>query len=177
MKARNLLLTMVAAALVLAPTAAIAQSAPGGRHDGGTARYGHGGGNFSAPGAGHGLGFFERMLPRIADRIGLSVEQMVQIEALIDESRPTIEGYVEQLEAGRESYRAENSDPTIFDEGSFRAHAQAQHEIQIELKVAVEKTKTEIHQLLTAEQREQLEEMRSERGERQKRHSGGRRGH
>ena len=116
------------------------------------------------------------MLPRLAERLELSDEQIEQIEAVVDQAQPVIEGYREQIEAGREAYGAENPDPTVFNEGAFRAHAQAQHEIQIELQVVVEKTKAELFQILTPEQREQLQEMRSEGNRRFKRHSGGRRG-
>ena len=174
MKARTLLMTLIAVAIVAAPVVMVAQSAPGGG-PGGQGGFGPRGGHMGTYGGDHGLGFFNHMLPRLAERIGLSDDQVEQIEAIVDENRPAIEGYAEQLRVGREEYRSQNNDPTVFDEGAYRSHANAQHAIQIELKVVVEQTKIQVFQVLTQEQRDALAEMRSEMGQRMKRRSGGRR--
>lgn len=170
MKVRNIILSLAASILVLAPAAAVAQRGPG---------HGHGGAGFMASGfgggeGGHGLGFVEHMLPRLAEQLDLSDEQLTAIEGILDEARPKIDGYVEQLREGRESYRAQNEDPTVFDEGAFRSHLEAQNEIQVELAVAAAQTRAKVFSELTQEQREQLEEMRGGFGRKSSRRGGGR---
>jgi Spy/CpxP family protein refolding chaperone len=171
MKARHIILTIAAVAVLAAPTTVLAQGGPGGgfgqhRGDAGW----HGGGE-----GGDHLGFFERMLPRMADELSLSDEQLEKIEAILDAARPEIEGYAEQLRNGREAYRAANDDPTVFDEGAFLVHAAAQHEIQTKLMVVVGNAKAEVFSVLNEEQRQQLEEMRGSFGRKASRRGGGRR--
>jgi Spy/CpxP family protein refolding chaperone len=165
MTARTIILTIAAAAICTAPMAAIAQPGPGGGGPGW-----HGGGT-----GGDHLGFFERRLPRMAEELGLSDEQLEKIQAVADAARPEIEKYAEQLRNGREAYRAEYDNPAEFDESAFRAHAQDQHLVQTELMVAVAKARAEIFAQLTPEQIEQLEEMRGSFGKRAFRRGGGRR--
>jgi Spy/CpxP family protein refolding chaperone len=168
MKARNIILTIAALALVLAPAAASAQRGPGSGHGGFSSR------GFGGPGGDHGLGFAERMLPRMAEELGLTDEQLTAIEDILDAAQPTIDGYAEQLREGRESYRARIDDPTVFDEGTFRAHLAAQNEIQVELAVVVAEARAKVFSELTQEQRDQLEEMRAHRGQKSSRRGGGR---
>ncbi len=175
MKARNIVLTITLAVLVAAPLVIVAQTPQGNGPGSGQGGPHRGGGHSGSFGGGQGLGFFDRMLPRVAEQIGLSEEQVEQIQGVVDEIRPTMESYLEELRAGREEYRALNNDPTVFDEGAFRAHADTQHEIQTNLRVVVEKTKAEVFGILTPEQREELEEMRADMGQRFKRRSSGRR--
>ena len=166
MKTRHIILTIAVAVLCTAPMAALAQ---GGGPGGGPGWHG------GRPGNDH-LGFFEHKLPQLAEELGLSDEQLEKIKNIADTARPEIEKYVEQLRDERESYRTANDDPTFFDEEAFRTHAAAQHEIQIELMVLVGKARAEIFAQLTAEQIEQLEEMRGSFGERKAyRHGRGRR--
>jgi Spy/CpxP family protein refolding chaperone len=173
MKARNVILTIAALAIVAAPTTVLAQRGPGdcpGPH--GPGPQGPATGDFfGGPGGDH-LGFFERGLPRMAEDLGLSDEQLEKIQAVIDATRPKIEDYAEQLQKGREAYRAANKDLTAFNEKEFREHALAQHEIQTDLMVAVRKAKAEIFSILTPEQREQLEEMRGSFGPKSSRRGG-----
>jgi Spy/CpxP family protein refolding chaperone len=164
MKARHIILTIAAAVICTAPMAAIAQGGPGegpGWHGGGM--------------GGDHLGFFERRLPRMAEELGLSDEQLEKIQAIADAVRPEIEKYAEQLRNGREAYRAENDNPAEFDEPTFRAHVQDQQLVQTELMVVAAKAKAEIFAQLTPEQIEQLEEMRGSFGKRAFRRGGGRR--
>jgi len=176
MKTRNVILTILAAVLIAVPVSAPAQSGPG---------YGPGGGGWgpnggqprgSAGGDGEGiLRFFERALPRIAERLELSDEQVAQIQAIIDEAHPDIEKYVELRRERREAYRAANNDPTVFDEVAYRSHAADQDADRVELMVVVGTALAEIFQVLTPEQREQLDEMRSGFGKSSPRRGGGRR--
>jgi Spy/CpxP family protein refolding chaperone len=162
MKARHIILTIAAVAVLAAPTTVLAQRGPGGGPGW------HGGGE-----GGDHLGFFERRLPRMAEELGLSDEQLEKIQAIADAARPEIEAHAEQLRESREAYRAANDDPTVFDEAAFRSHAAAQHEIQTDLMVAVGKAKADVFAVLTPEQREQLEEMRASFGGRKAFRRGG----
>ena len=165
MKVRHIILTITAAILCTAPMAAFAQGGPGG----GLGWHGDGMG-------GDHLGFFERRLPRMAEELGLSDEQLEKIQAIADAARPEIEIFAEQLRNGREAYRAEHGNPAEFDEPAFRAHAQDQHLVQTELMVVVAKARADIFAQLTPEQIEQLEEMRGSFGGRKAfRRGGGRR--
>jgi Spy/CpxP family protein refolding chaperone len=159
MKARTIILTIAAAAIFAAPASVLAQG-PGagfGPHSG------HGPGFDQGFGPGPGLSGFEHMLPRLTDRLDLSDEQVAAIENIIDARRPVIEGYVEQLREAREGYRESHADPTAFDEAAFRAHAEQQAQIQVELMVAAQSAKAEILSQLTADQLAQLDELRGSR--------------
>ncbi len=180
MKARNIILTVTAALLLAAPLALFAQGAPGGGPNGGPGS-GPGGGAWGHGPAGvgggpdDGLGFFDHMLPRLADELGLSDEQLAEIQTILDAARPEIETFAEQLAAGREAYREAHPDPTVFSESAFRTHAAEQAQIQIELMVVAQRVKASALAVLTPEQLAQLEEMRGNRGKRSMRRSGGRR--
>lgn len=183
MKARNIILTIAAIAVLAAPTTVLAQtgsgpgdgSGSGGTWGGGHGPHGGGQGRFGDDDAAHGLRFFERMLPRLAEELELSEEQLTEIQAIVDEARPKIEEYAQALRDGREVYRATNEDPTYFDEESFRAHASVQHQIQTELGVVAGQTKADALKVLTPEQLAQLEEMRGKFGQKNFRRRGGRR--
>ena len=177
MKTRNIILTILAAVLIAVPGSALAQSGPGYGPGGGGGYGPHGGhhGGFAGGDGGGILPFLEHMLPRLAERLELSDEQVAQIQTILDKARPDIEKYVGLLRDGREAYRTANDNPTIFEETVFRAHAADQHIFQVELMVVAGKAKADVFQVLEPEQREQLEEMRGDRGKRFTRRSGGRR--
>ncbi len=179
MRARNTILTIAAAALIAVPLALVAQGVPGGGNGQGPGggpgggAWGHGpqgGGN----GFDHGLGFIERMLPRLAEELGLTDEQLQEIRAIVDEARPAIEAATAQLKALHEA-RRETHDPAVFNEGEVRAFAADLAEIQVELMVIGEQARAKALQVLTEEQRQQLEEMRGNFAKRSTRRPGGRR--
>lgn len=182
MRARHIILTIAAVAILTAPAAVLAQTGPGpgdgsgsgGAWGGGQGHRGGDQGRFGNPEGADGLRFFERMLPRLAEELELSEEQLSEIQAIVEEARPKIEAYAQQLREGREVYRAANQDPTVFNEGAYRAHAAAQHNIQTELGVVAGKAKADALKVLTPEQLEQLEEMRGRFGKNVRR-GGGRR--
>jgi len=183
MKARHIILTMAAVMVLAAPTTVLAQTGPGpgdgsgsgGAWGGGHGPHGGGPGRFGDHDGADGLRFFERMLPRVAEELGLSDEQLSEIQTIVDEARPKIEGYAQQLQDGRETYRAAIENPTFFDEDAFRAHARAQHEIQTELGVVAGQAKADALEVLTPDQLEQLEELRGNFGGKSFRRSRGRR--
>jgi Spy/CpxP family protein refolding chaperone len=172
MKARKIILSIAAAAAIAAPTALLAQGGPG---MGPGAGHGRHGGHMGGFDDGAGPGFLEHMLPRLAERLALSDEQVAAIETILDEARPTIEGYAEKIRAGREAYRAVQTDPTVFDEGAFRAHAAEQSRLRTEQMVAAQDAKAQALAVLTPEQLAELEAMRGEAGKRHMRRPGGRR--
>ena len=174
MKTRNIILTILAAVLIAVPGSALAQSGPGYGPGGGYGPYGgHHGGLAGGDGGGV-LRFLEHMLPRLTERLELSDEQLAQIEVILDEEGPVIEGYVEDLRSGREAWR-ESNDPAVFNEGAVRAFAELQGPIHVELMVAADRAKARVFQVLTPEQRGQLEDMRGNFGKRSTRRGGGRR--
>lgn len=172
MKARTIILSIAAAAAIAAPTALLAQGGPGMGPGSGKGRHGSHMGGFDD---GAGPGFLEHMLPRLAERLALSDEQVAAIETILDEARPTIEGYSEEIRAGREAYRAAQADPAVFDESAFRAHAAEQSRLRTEQMVAAQRTKAQALAVLTPEQLAELEAMRGEAGKRHMRRPGGRR--
>jgi Spy/CpxP family protein refolding chaperone len=170
MKLRSIVLSIGVAAAIAAPAVLAAQGPAGGGPGFG---HGHHGGQIGGP-DGDGPGFLEHLLPRLAERLELNDEQVAAIEAILDESRPEIEGYAAELRAGREAYREAHSDPTVFDESSFRAHAAEQSRVQTELMVAAQRTKARVLALLSPEQLAELGEMRGAAGARFMRRPGGR---
>jgi Spy/CpxP family protein refolding chaperone len=115
MRARNIILTLAATIILAAPLTVFAQAGPGdGSGSGGAWGGGHGphGGNqgwFGDGEGGHGLRFFEHMLPRLAEELGLSDEQLSEIQTIVNEARPKIEEYAQQLREGREAYRGKRT--------------------------------------------------------------------
>ena len=171
MKTRNIILTIVAAALIAVPGSAVAQSGPGG---GGYGPHGGHHGGFAGGGGGNILQFLEHALPRLAERLELSDEQVAQIQAILDEEGPVIQGHVEELRSGREEWR-ETNDPAVFEENSVRTFAESQGLIHVKLMVAADRAKARVFQVLSPEQQQQLEEMRNNRDKRFMRRTGGRR--
>jgi Spy/CpxP family protein refolding chaperone len=176
MKTRNIILTILAAVLIAVPGTVMAQSGSGYGPGGGGGYGPHGGhhGGFAGGDGGGILQFLEHMLPRLTERLELSDGQVAEIQAILDKEGPVIQGYVEDLRNGRETWR-ETNDPAVFDEAAVTAFAESQGAIHVELMVAADRAKASIFQVLSLEQREQLEEMRGDRGKRFTRRSGGRR--
>lgn len=177
MKARNIILTLAAVALLAAPATVLAQMGPG-PEDGAAGDYGRQGrghGWHGRGGEGDHMRFFEHMLPRMAEQLGLSDEQLEQIQAIIDDARPKIDELTEQLRTEREAYRDANDNPRIFNEAAFLAHAAAMHEIQTDLGVVVGQAKADVFGVLTDEQLEQFLEMRGKFGSNRSRRGGDRR--
>ncbi len=155
--------TLIAACAIVAVTGAtglaFAQAGPGGGQGPGQGRMNGGFGPGGGPGGG--LGIF-RMLDRLCERLGLSEEQQAEIEAIIDEEQPAIEALRSQMEANRDAYRA-SVEPGQFDETTVRTHAESQAALMVDMKVATAKVKARLYSVLTAEQQQQLLELREQR--------------
>jgi len=164
MKTQNIILTILATVLIAVPGSAMAQSGPGyGPGDGGYGPHGGHHGSFAGRHGGDILRFFEHALPRLAERLELSDEQEAEIQAILDEEGPVIQGFVEDLRSGREAW-LETNDPAVFDEVAVRNFAESQGSIHVELIVVADRAKAQVLQVLTEEQRAQLEEMRGNFG-------------
>jgi Spy/CpxP family protein refolding chaperone len=157
MTARRILFTTLAMAAMAVPGAALAQGY-GGPHGMG------GPDSFDGPG----LHRFEEMLPELAVVLDLSDEQQAQIEAILDEELPAIETMRDQLRDAHQAFRA-NHQPGTYDEAAVRAFAQSQSQTHVELMVAGARTMSRIHNVLTTEQQQRLEELRSLRPDRGRR--------
>ena len=154
MTARRILFTTLALAAMAVPGPALAQGYGGPHGMGGPDGFG-----------GPGLHRFEEMLPELAVVLDLSDEQQAQIEAILDAELPAIETMRDQLRDAHQAFRA-NQQPGAFDEAAVRAFAQSQSQTHVELMVAGARTMSRIHNVLTAEQQQRLEELRALRPER-----------
>jgi periplasmic protein CpxP/Spy len=105
----------------------------------------------------HGGGRFERLNLTDAQR-----EQLRQIE---ERYRATFRAQHENMR-GREQRPADPLAGGVFDEAAFRAAAQARANAQVEREVAQARMMHEMYNVLTAEQKAQLEASRQEREQR-----------
>jgi Spy/CpxP family protein refolding chaperone len=134
--------------------------------------HGHGPGEMGQ-GPGGGFGFGLHFLERMGDSLGLTDEQRTQIETILNEGQPAIEDLRIQMDEAREAFFA-SYDPTQFNEAAIRAFAESQAALHTEMMVARERLHSQVLSVLTAEQREQLKEMR---GDCMHRHGGQQGGH
>ena len=178
MKARTLILTIAAAALIAAPAVLTAQQGPGGPGGGSCDGTGPHGGGMGGPHAGGGPGGagLLHVFQRVADRLELSTDQRTQIEAIIDGHRTATQSLRDEAAEARVEFR-DNHGFGDFDEVDYRTFFEAQAQIQVELHLDGASTTAEAWNILTPDQQEQLLEIlelfRDGRGGR--RHGGGKR--
>jgi len=177
MKTQKIILTILAAVLIAVPGSALAQSGPG---------YGPGGGGYGAYGVHHGgiaggdgggiLRFFEHALPRLAERLELSDEQVADIQEILDTESPAIRELMEESWAERQEFH-DNHSMGDFNQfpNEYLDFFENQAEAGVEIKLAVASTFAKVWEILTPEQRQQLEDMRGNFGKRSTRRGGGRR--
>jgi protein CpxP len=107
----------------------------------------------------------ERHFDRMAEALDLTPEQREQIKAIRAAEQDKVAPLKEQLRKGREQLRVA-AEQQPFDEAAVRALAADQAEIRTEMIVSHARVKNQIHALLTPEQREKAEQMRSSMKER-----------
>lgn len=115
----------------------------------------------------------ERMEHRIemmSEILDLSEEQEQQIEALLQAQFEQKSTQREQMRAGQQELR-DKMQATDFNEAEFRALAEQQAKLKIDLMVEKAKTKQQIAAILTPEQQEKAEKLMELRGQG---HHGGR---
>jgi protein CpxP len=145
MKSRNRILT-IGAALMLAAAAAIAQG-----------MHGHGGPD----------GGFHHLLKQL----DLSADQKTQVKAIWEKEKPAMQPLMQQMHQAHQAMKTlETSGP--FDEAKTRALATQNSQTMIELEVAHARIKSEIMQILTADQKAKLAQIEANHESHMGKHQG-----
>ena len=133
MKSTRIRILTIGAAVLLAVAAAIAQ----GRH-----------GHCGRGGSDHMLGFFTRALD-------LTSDQQAQVKAIWEKEKPALQPLMQQMHQNHAAMRAlQASGP--FDEVKTRALATQNAQTMIEVQVQHARIKSEMMQVLTADQKTKL---------------------
>ena len=141
MKSTRIRILTIGAAVVLAVAAAIAQGPHG----------------FGGPG-----GNFDRMLGFFTDYLDLSSAQQDQVKAIWEKEKPVVQPLLQQMRQNRANMLAlEASGP--FDEAKTRALATQNAQTMIELQVQRARIKSEMMQLLTADQKAKFAQFQAKR--------------
>ncbi|MDX2040217.1 MAG: Spy/CpxP family protein refolding chaperone [Acidobacteriota bacterium] len=101
---------------------------------------------------------------RIFERLNLTAEQKQKIETLRDQQHEAAEPYHNQLRDLREQMSA-IVEASTFNEAAARAVIAKEVQIEAELKLIRVRTDNAIHNVLTAEQKAKLEDLRRNRRE------------
>jgi periplasmic protein CpxP/Spy len=134
MKSTRTRILIIGAAFMLAVAAAIAQGMHG--------MHGHGGPD----------GDFNHMLAFFTDKLDLSSAQQEQAKAIWEKEKPAMEPLMKQMHQNHQNMEAlQASGP--FDEAKTRALATQQAQTQIEMEVQHARIKSEMMQILTADQK------------------------
>jgi Spy/CpxP family protein refolding chaperone len=152
-------------ALVAVPGTVLAQGGPGGPgggfHSGDAWGFGgHGGFEGRAS-----LYRLQHRLPRMAEFLGLSEEQVTQIEIIIEQEMAVIEPLRTQLHDTVQAYRG-SLDPGQFDEVEFRSFLEDVAPLKIDIEVANARALSSVFNVLTPEQQEQMQQFRASAGRR-----------
>src|SRR5208283_460455 len=145
MKSTRIRILTIGATVLLAVAAAIAQGPHG----------------FGGPGGG-----FHRMLKQL----DLTADQHSQVKAIFEKEKPTMQPLMEQMRQNRDAMKAlEASGP--FDEAKTRALATQNAQTMVELQVEHARIKSQIMQILTADQKAKLAQIEANREERWGKHA------
>jgi periplasmic protein CpxP/Spy len=144
MKSTRTRILTIGAAVLLIVAAAIAQ----GRH------------GFGGPG-----GDFRHMLRQL----DLTADQHSQVKAIFEKEKPALQPLMQQMRQNHSAINAlEASGP--FDEAKTRALATQNSQTMIELQVEHARIKSEIMQILTADQKAKLAQIEANRETRMQKH-------
>jgi protein CpxP len=147
MKSTRTRILVIGAAVILAVAAALAQG-----------MHGHGG----PGGFGHMLGFF-------TDYLDLSTAQQDQIKAIMQKEKPNLAPLRQQMKQFH-SQMSQLEQSGTFDEAKVRALATQQSQTMIELAVQHARIKSEMMQVLTADQKTKLAQFEAKRAQRMEQH-------
>lgn len=111
---------------------------------------------------GHMLGFF-------TDYLDLTHTQQAQIKAIMAKEKPTIQPLMQQLATGHQQMRQLEESGT-FDEVKVRAVASQQAQTMTELMVQKARIKSEMMQVLTADQKAKMAKFTARREQRFQKH-------
>lgn len=119
---------------------------------------------------GHGPdGDFSHMLGFYADKLDLSSAQQDQMKAIWEKEKPTMQPLMQQMRQNRVAMKTlEASGP--FDEAKTRALATQNAQTMIEMEVQHARIKSEMMQLLTADQKTKLQQLEAEHEQRMQEH-------
>ncbi len=106
---------------------------------------------------------------RVAERLGLNDEQQEQIQAIRKEERNGHQALREDMREYQVQMRQLTDDGT-FDENAIRTLAEEKAKIQVEMAVAKARMHSQVHEIMTPEQRELAKELQSQRFNKQGKH-------
>jgi periplasmic protein CpxP/Spy len=122
-------------------------------------------------GFGHRGGGFGDMLGMMGDYLDLSDAQRTQMKAIVAKEKPTIKPLMQQLAQGHQQMR-QLEEAGTFDEMKVRAAATQQSQTMAELMVQKARIKSEMMQVLTADQKTKLAAFEARQQARFQRHFG-----
>ncbi len=123
-----------------------------------------------AAGPGHrGGGFGGPMMGLYADYLDLTDAQRAQMKDIMTKEKPTIKPLMQQLAQSHQQLRQLESAGT-FDEAKVRAIATQQAQTMTELTVQKARIKSELMQLLTADQKDKMAKFETRRQARLQKH-------
>lgn len=151
MKSTRIRILTIGAAVTLAVAAAIAQGMHG--------MHGHGGPD----------GDFHHMLAFFTDKLDLTSDQQAQVKAIWEKEKPTLEPLMKQMHQNHADMQAlEAAGP--FDEAKTRALATQHAQTMIEVEVQHARVKSEMVQVLTADQKTKLAQFEAKHQEHMQEH-------
>jgi Spy/CpxP family protein refolding chaperone len=148
MKIRQLIVATLTTAALVVPTAIWAAD-----------HFGRGGMGFGMGDGPFGMGGGEIL--RLADKLGLSSNQVTQIKAIISAARSANQPTRDQLQANRQAFNA-SYNPTQFDANVVNAYIAQQTPLVQQLVVSRFQTEASVLAVLTAQQQAQLAQLRQE---------------
>jgi len=123
----------------------------------------------TAQGPGHRGAGFGRMLGFYADYLDLTDAQRAQMKDIMAKEKPTIHPLMQQLAQNHQQMRQLESAGT-FDEAKVRALATEQSQTMTELMVQKARIKSELMQVLTADQKTKMSKFEARRQARFQKH-------
>jgi protein CpxP len=120
---------------------------------------------------GHGGFDFDHLLGFYSDYLDLSSAQQDQVKAIWAKEKPTIQPLLEQMRQGHKDMEALAASGT-FDEAKTRALATQNAQTMIELQVQHVRIKSQMMQVLTADQKAKLQKFEAKRESHMKEHMG-----
>lgn len=106
----------------------------------------------------HGGMFGDHMLQYYTDTLDLTDAQQAQARDILTKQKTVVEPLFKQMGQGHEAMKQLEESGT-FDEAKVRALASQQSQSMIEMMVQEARTKSELYQILTPEQRAKLSKM------------------
>jgi Spy/CpxP family protein refolding chaperone len=101
-----------------------------------------------------------RFLDRMADRLELTTEQRSSVKAALEKSKPRMTAIKEKMRTNRKALRELGRDGSS-DDNRVQALARERGDLVASLVIERSKIRSDIQQILTDKQREQMKQMRS----------------